>query len=75
MKLDDFTLTIADQFDDININEVHADTRYRDLEEWSSMVALSILNVVQKKYGKSISFDDLNIATTIEELFNIVKTR
>ena len=75
MELKDFIVEFADQFDDTDPSEITAATAYHDLEEWSSMIALSVLNVVQKKFGKTITFDDLKSGVTVEDLFNIVNSK
>lgn len=75
MELKDFIVEFADQFDDTDPSEITATTAYHELDEWSSMIALSVMNVIQKKFSKSISFDDMKAAVTVEDLFNIVKNK
>ena len=72
MTLDEFVKEFAYQFDDTEPEEIEATTAYHDLEEWSSMIALSVLNMVEKKCGKHITFDDVKAAVTVEDLFNAI---
>lgn len=75
MEIKDFIVEFADQFDDTDASEILANTEYHELEEWSSMIALSVLNVIGKKYGCTLTFDDLKSCETVEDLFNLVVSK
>lgn len=72
MKINDFIKNFADQFDDTDASEITAETNFRDLEEWSSMIGLSVLNMSEKKYGVTLTFDELKRANTVQELFDVI---
>jgi len=42
------------------------------LDEWDSLIALAVLNMTEKKYGKKITFDDMKKCDTVEDLFNVI---
>lgn len=75
MELKDFLIDFADQFDDTDASEIQADTEFHELEEWDSLVALAILNMTEKKYGKRITFDDMKGCDTVEDLFNVIQSK
>lgn len=75
MRLDEFIKEFAYQFDDTEPEEIEATTEYHELEEWSSMIALSVLNMVEKKCGKHINFDDVKAAVTVEDLYNSIMSK
>ena len=75
MELNDFILNFADQFEDTDANEITAETVFHDLEEWDSLIALAVLNMTEKKYGKKITFDELKKCVTVEDLFNVVAAK
>ncbi len=75
MEINDFVQHFADQFDDTDADLFTPSTKFRDLEEWSSLIGLSIILMVDEEYGITIGADDMKKAQTIEELFNIVKTK
>jgi len=72
MELNDFVKEFAFQFDDTDPSEITASTEYHELEEYSSLIAMSVLNFVEKKFGKSITFDDMKAAVTVEDLYKII---
>lgn len=75
MELQDFVQNFANQFDDTDAELFTPSTKFRDLEEWSSLIGLSIILMVDEEYGITIGADDMKQAQTIEELFNIVKVK
>lgn len=72
MELKDFIEEFADQFDDTDASEITANTSFHDLEEWDSLIALAVLNMTDKKFGKRITFDDMKKCDTVEDLFNVI---
>lgn len=75
MDIKDFIANFADQFEDTNPEEISADTQFHDLEEWDSLVALAVLNMTEKKYGKKITFDEMKACVTVEDLFNVIAAK
>lgn len=75
MKLDQFIENFAAQFDDTDASEFKIDTAFKNLEEWSSLIALSIIAMVDEEYEAKLKGDDIKGAVTIEDLYKIVKSR
>jgi acyl carrier protein len=75
MEIKQFVTNFADQFDETDASVFTAETKYRDLEEWSSFSALSIIAMVDEEYHVKVKGDDIRNSATIEDLFIIVKSR
>lgn len=75
MELNEFIERIADQFDDTDSSEFVAATNFKELEEWSSLTALAVLNMISKKYNVNIKNSELMEIHSIEELFNYVQSK
>ena len=75
MELKEFIQNFADQFEDTDASVFTASTRFRDLEEWSSLISLSIIAKVDEEYDVTLKGDDIKNAETIEDLFNNVKSK
>ncbi len=73
MEINDFIMNFADQFEDTDL--ITCETVFHDLDEWDSLVALAVLNMCEKKYGKSITFDEMKNCVTVEDLFNVVQSK
>lgn len=75
MEIKDFIENFADQFDDTDASEIKADTIFKDLDEWSSLVALSVIAMVDEEYDVTIKGDEIRNSNTVEDLFNAVKAK
>ena len=75
MELKDFIENFAEQFDDTNPSEIKADTVFKELDEWSSLIALSVIAMVDEEYDVTIKGDEIRNSNTVEDLFNAVKAK
>lgn len=75
MEINEFIKNFADQFDETELEEFKPETEYRDLDEWSSLNGLAILNMIDKKYGVKITASEIKETATIEDVFNLVKSK
>lgn len=75
MELNEFVEKFVEQFDDTDPAEITATTEFKELEEWSSLVALSIIAMVDDEYDVTLKGADISSATTVEDLFNIAKSK
>jgi len=75
MELDVFIKNFTLQFDEVDVSKITAETKFRDIEEWSSLIALSIIAVVDEEYNVKIKGEDIRNSLTIRDLYNIVKSR
>lgn len=75
MELKEFIENFADQFDDTEASELSAETKFKELDEWSSLIALSVIAMVDEEYDVAIKGDDIRNSNTIQDLFNIIQSR
>lgn len=75
MEIKTFVENFAEQFDDTDASVFTPETKFKELEEWSSLMALSIIAMVDDEYEVVLKGDDIRGAVTIEDLFNVVKER
>lgn len=75
MNIQDFIDNFADQFDDTDKAVFTNDTDFKQLDEWSSLTALSIIAMVDDEYDVIIKGNDIINSVTIQDLFEIVQRR
>ncbi len=75
MEINEFIGNFADQFEDTDASEIKAETVFKDLDEWSSLIALSVIAMVDEEYDVTLKGDDIRGASTVEDLFNVVRSR
>ncbi len=75
MELNEFLKNFANQFDETDPSEIQAETVYRDLDEWSSLLGLAILNMISKKYDVKITPTEIKGTETVEDVYNLVQSK
>lgn len=75
MEINEFVKAFAAEFDDTPIEVFAPETKFRELEEWSSLTALSIIAIVDELFDKRLTGADIRSVNTIEELYNLVLSK
>ena len=75
MELKDFIENFAAQFDDTDASEIKAETVFKELDEWSSLIALSVIVMADEEYEVTLKGEDIRTSNTVEDLFNLIKSR
>lgn len=73
MNIQDFIENFAAQFDDTEAEVFTPETKFRELDEWSSLTALSIIAMVDDEYDIIIKGNDILSSETIQDLYDIVE--
>ncbi|WP_311560707.1 acyl carrier protein [Prevotella bivia] len=75
VEVNEFLQNFADQFDDTEVSQLNLDSVMRDLDEWSSMIALSIMAMCDEEYDVILSANEMEMANKIADVYNIVNER
>jgi len=75
MNPNDFLIKFADLFDEAKPESITLQTKFRDIEGWSSLIALSIIAMADEVYGVKLKGDDIRKAITVQDLYEIIKSR
>lgn len=75
MEINAFIQNFADQFDETPIDSFTPETVFHDLDEYSSIIALSIIAMVDDEYGVTLTGNEMKGAVTIQDLFNTVQAK
>ena len=75
MNIEDFISNFADQFDETEASVFTPETKFREIEEWASLTALSIIAMVDEEYDVTLKGDDIRNAETVNDLFEVFKGR
>lgn len=73
MELNEFIQNFADQFDETE--GINASTVFHELDEYNSLIALSIIAMIDEEYDVTLKGNDMSSAVTVEDLYNIVKSK
>jgi acyl carrier protein len=72
MDINSFVTNFAGIFDDTDASLITATTKFRDLEEWNSLVALSLISMVDDEYDIKLKGEDIRSSNTVEDIYNKV---
>lgn len=75
MEINEFIQNIADQFDDTPVEAFTPETVFHDLDEYSSIIALSIIAVIDEEYGVALTGNEMKAAVTLQDLYNTVQAK
>ena len=70
MEFKEFIEKFAEQFDDTDASEFTADAKFKEFDEWSSLIALSVIAMVDEEYKITINSDAIRESETIKDLFD-----
>ena len=73
--LDEFVEMFAELFDETDSNVFSPDTDYRELDEWSSLIGLSLIAMVDEEFGVALKANDFRSVTTIEDVYNTILSK
>ena len=71
-SLNEFVELFAEQFYETDASEIQASTVFHDLEQYSSLIALSIIAMIDEEFDVTIKGDDMRASVTVEDLYNKV---
>ena len=70
-----FLQNFANMLDDTDASLITETTIFRDLEEWDSLTALSLIAMVDEEYSLKLTGDDIKTSITIKDLFDKVNSK
>lgn len=70
MNIEQFIIDFEELFDDVEQGSISSTTIFRDIDEWSSLIALTLIAMVDENYNQKITGDDIRNSVTVEDLFN-----
>lgn len=70
--LEEFVSLFAEQFDETDASEFAPGVAFRELDEWSSLIGLMVIAMVDEEFGVALKANDFRGINTIEELYQVV---
>lgn len=68
---DDFVGIFRKELQSTNPDRVNSETKFRELDEWSSMYAIDIAAQIESGYKVSLTVQDFDECETIHDLYNL----
>ena len=75
MTLDKFFEHFCEELEDTDIDRINIKTDFKNIEEWDSLVALSIIAMIDEEFEVLLTGNDMMKSTTIEDLYDLIKSK
>lgn len=75
MEQSTFLENFKNILDDTDVSLITMDTIFRELTEWSSLTALSLIAMVDEAYSVKLTGDDIKSSKSLNDIFNIIKSK
>lgn len=73
MNVNEFVKNFANQFEETDFAVFSPETKFRELDEWSSLIALSVIEMLDEEYGIQIENKDFKNLETIADIVDYVE--
>jgi len=75
MEINAFLKNFADILDDTDAALITQETVFRDLDEWNSLTALSLIAMADEEYDVKLTGDDIKSSNSLHDIFEIIKNK
>jgi acyl carrier protein len=70
MEINIFLKDFEQLFEDIESGTLTEDSNFRNLDEWSSLIALMLIAMAEENYHIRITGEDIRTSVTVRDLFD-----
>lgn len=71
MEIQEFIEKFAEAIEVENIEELSAETEFKELEEWSSLSVMLLIAFFDETFGKEIGDKEIRSCTTLQDLYQL----
>ncbi|MDR6761460.1 acyl carrier protein [Flavobacterium sp. 2755] len=75
MEINAFLKNFADILDDTDAALITQETVFRDLDEWNSLTALSLIAMADEEYDVKLTGDEIKSSNSLNDIFKIIKNK
>ncbi|WP_372948089.1 acyl carrier protein [Mariniphaga sp.] len=75
ITLDEFLKRFCEELEDVELNNIDTSTDFKNIDEWDSLVALSIIAMIDEEFEIRVTGSDLMKSKTIEDLYILIQNK
>lgn len=75
MEIKEFIEKFAEILDDSDATTLTPETKFRELDEWSSLSALGVIALAEEEFGVELSGTEMRSANTIQDIFDTISKK
>ncbi len=74
MNIQDFITDFEEQFEKVEGGSINPETEFKSVKGWDSLTAMLVIDMVNEKYGKTLSADSIRKCKTVNDLFGEINS-
>lgn len=75
MEITEFSEKFAACLNTVPASGIDASTQFKKLEDWSSIMALIVIAMIDTEYGKTLTAEDIRSSETIQDLYATIQSK
>lgn len=75
LEMTTFIQDFEELFDEVEQGTITKDTVIRDLDEWSSLIALTLIAMADENYEIKLTGDDIRTSITVKDIFDKISEK
>ncbi len=75
MNIQTFITDFSDELEDELITPLEPEVKFRELDAWDSLTALSIMAMLDLKYKVNLTAEEMQTANTLRELYSLIESK
>ena len=75
MNASEFLEKFRDQFEETDPKSIELSTVDKDLDEWRSLIAFTVIAMVKMEFNKTVTGAELRHCNTVEDLYNLIEAK
>lgn len=75
MDRNEFLANFAEQFENTDSSEIQFETKFHNLEEWSSLMGMMLIAMAKVCYNRTITGDELKECVTVEDVYTLINEK
>jgi acyl carrier protein len=75
MEIQEFIKKIEAEFEELTPGVIVPESKFRDVLDWSSVNALTVIALVDCEYDVILTSEDFQKSETIHDLFSIIQSK
>ena len=73
--MEEFIVNFKDLFEDADSIAIQPNTKFRELEDWDSIMGLSVIGMIDDEYSVTFNAEDMKACNTVEDLYTRVLSK
>lgn len=75
MTLDNFFEHFCAELEDVDPTIINTSTDFKNIDQWDSLIALSIIAMIDEEFEIRITGSDIIRSKTIEDLYKLIQNK